>query len=187
MHYPETILAALFSMVALEYTVAHWMPLRIGGCLTEGRTFMGFLFCVLIAFAAGCGLSVQAGVNASLGSESGRPVWSTLASFVIGAAFLLPFTIVPRLDWPTMQQLSAIRWWAWTGGLIGAAYVLSTILLSPRLGATVFFGIVIAGQILMALILDHNGYLGFHRHPVNAMRLAGGLLIIAGVFVVHRF
>lgn len=148
---------------------------------------MGFLFWMLLAFAAGCGLSVQAGVNASLGSESGKPVWATLASFVIGAAFLLPFTIVPRLDWPTMLQLSSVRWWAWVGGLIGAAYVLSTIVLAPRLGATVFFGIVIAGQILMALILDHYGYLGFQRHPVNLMRVTGAMLVIGGVFVVHRF
>ena len=148
---------------------------------------MGFLFLMLLAFVAGTALSIQAGVNSSLGSESGKAVWATLASFVIGAIFLLPFTFVPRLDWPTMQQLGAVRWWAWTGGLIGAAYVLSTILLAPRLGATVFFGIVIAGQILMAIILDHYGLIGFQRHPVNAMRIAGAALIIAGVFVVHRF
>ncbi len=148
---------------------------------------MGFLILVIVAFAAGCGLSVQAGVNGRLGAESGQPVWATLASFLIGLVFLLPFTFLPRNNWPAMEQLSVIRWWAWTGGLIGAAYVLSTVVIAPRLGATVFFAIVVAGQIVMALILDHYGWLGFPRHPVNTMRLLGAVLMIVGVFLVRRF
>lgn len=148
---------------------------------------MGFLILLAVAFAAGCGLSLQAGVNGRLGAESGQPVWAALASFLIGTVFLLPFTLLPRNGWPPIEQLGAIRWWAWTGGLIGAAYVLSTVVIAPRLGATVFFAIVIAGQIVMALMLDHFGWLGFPRHPLNAMRLLGAALMIAGVFLVRRF
>jgi transporter family-2 protein len=148
---------------------------------------MGFLLLISLALAAGCGLSLQAGINGRLGAESGQPIWATLASFAVGLVFLLPFTLLPRNGWPAIEQLGAIRWWAWTGGLIGAAFVFSTIVLAPRLGAAVFFAIVVAGQIAMALVMDHYGWLGFTRHPINAMRLAGGALIIAGVFLVRRF
>jgi bacterial/archaeal transporter family-2 protein len=148
---------------------------------------MTLLLLIALALAAGCSLSIQAGVNGRLGAESGLPVWATMASFLIGLVFLLPFTLIPRVAWPTIETMTAIRWWAWTGGLIGAAYVLSTIVLAPRLGAAVFFSIVIAGQIGMALLLDHYGWLGFQRHPINAMRLTGAALMIAGVVLVRRF
>jgi len=148
---------------------------------------MGILLLIGLALAAGCGLSLQAGINGDLGAKSGQPVWATLASFFVGFVFLLPFTFLPRNEWPSLSQMGAIRWWAWTGGLIGAAYVLSTIVLAPRLGAAVFFAIVVAGQIGMAILLDHYGWLGFPRHPVNVMRLAGAALMIAGVFLVRRF
>src|SRR5664279_1864352 len=148
---------------------------------------MGLLIFIFLALAAGCGLSVQAGVNARLGADTGQPVWATLSSFFLGFLFLLPFTLLPRPAWPAMQHLGTLRWWTWTGGLIGAAYVLSTIVIAPRLGATVFFSIVIAGQIIMALVLDNYGWLGFQRHPINTMRLVGAALMIAGVVLVRRF
>ena len=84
---------------------------------------MTLLLLIALALAAGCSLSIQAGVNGRLGAESGLPVWATMASFLIGLIFLLPFTLVPRVAWPTIETMTAVRWWAWTGGLIGAAYV----------------------------------------------------------------
>jgi bacterial/archaeal transporter family-2 protein len=148
---------------------------------------MGVLIFILLALAAGCGLSVQAGVNARLGADTGLPVWATLSSFLLGFLFLLPFTLLPRPAWPALEHLGTLRWWTWTGGLIGAAYVLSTIVIAPRLGATVFFSIVVAGQIIMALILDNYGWLDFPRHSMNPMRLLGAALMIAGVIIVRRF
>jgi transporter family-2 protein len=148
---------------------------------------MGLLIFVLLALIAGFGLSVQAGVNARLGADSGQPVWATLASFFLGFIFLLPFTLLPRPAWPALQHLTTLRWWTWTGGLIGATYVLSTIVIAPRLGATVFFSIVIAGQIIMALILDNYGWLDFPHHSMNPMRFFGAALMIAGVIIVRRF
>ncbi|HVJ08086.1 MAG TPA: DMT family transporter [Acidisarcina sp.] len=148
---------------------------------------MGFLIFLVFAFAAGCGLSVQAGVNGRLGAESGQPVWATMASFLVGFLFLIPFTLLPRNAWPALEQIGEIRWWAWTGGLIGAAYVLATVVMAPRLGATVFFALVIAGQITMSLLLDQYGWLGFPRHALNPMRLLGTVLMVLGVFLIRRF
>jgi transporter family-2 protein len=148
---------------------------------------MNIILLIILALAAGCGLSLQAGINSQLARQSGHGMWSALASFVIGAVFLIPFTLLPHPGWPTQAAISEVRWWAWTGGMIGAAYVISTIMLSPRLGATAFFGIVIAGQMVMSLWLDHHGLLGYPVHRVNPMRLLGTALVIVGVVMVRRF
>ena len=46
----------------------------------------------------------------------------------------------------------------WCGGLLGAFYVGATIVLSPRLGAATLFGVIVAGQMATAVVLDHFGY-----------------------------
>jgi len=71
--------------------------------------------------------------------------------------------------------------------LLGIFFVTFSILLPPRLGVAVYFGLVVAGQVLMAMLLDHFGALGFARHPMSAMRLFGAALLIAGVVIIRRF
>jgi bacterial/archaeal transporter family-2 protein len=44
----------------------------------------------------------------------------------------------------------------------------------------------IAGQIVMALLMDHVGALGLPREPINMGRVLGALLVVAGVVMVRR-
>ncbi|HUH33137.1 MAG TPA: DMT family transporter [Daejeonella sp.] len=46
--------------------------------------------------------------------------------------------------------------------------------------------LIVAGQILFALFLDHYGLLGFIQCSVNWMRMAGAILLIAGVFLILK-
>ncbi len=74
----------------------------------------------------------------------------------------------------------------YAGGLLGAVYVVGVIALAPRLGALLTFALVIAGQLLASLLLDHLGLL-YPRHPVNLPRLLGALLLLAGVVLIRRY
>jgi transporter family-2 protein len=40
---------------------------------------------------------------------------------------------------------------------------------------------------LMSLVLDHFGWVGFPVHPINAWRIAGAALLLAGVGLIQRF
>ena len=41
-------------------------------------------------------------------------------------------------------------------------------------------------QMAMAVVLDHYGLLGLPRHEVSLQRIAGLLLVVAGVVLVRR-
>jgi bacterial/archaeal transporter family-2 protein len=45
---------------------------------------------------------------------------------------------------------------------------------------------VIAGQVLAAVTLDHFGAFGLTPHPIGAARLAGAVLLIAGVVLIRE-
>jgi transporter family-2 protein len=142
---------------------------------------------LLLALLAGVALTVQVGLNAQLRTWTISPVVATLASFLVGSATLLLYTLATRAPLPAAGRMAAAPWWVWAGGVLGAGYVLATIVLAPRLGPGVLFGAVVAGQMAAAVVVEHYGWLGFQAHPVNAARLAGVALIVGGVVLLRRF
>jgi transporter family-2 protein len=146
-----------------------------------------FTALLVLALLSGAALAVQAAINAQLRVVLGTPVLAALASFVVGTVVLAAFALVTRGGRPDAPAVAGAPWWVWAGGVIGAVYVTLTVILVPRLGPALLFGTIVAGQMLAALVLDHYGLLGVPTHPVNAGRLAGALLLIAGVVLIRRF
>lgn len=141
----------------------------------------------LLALCAGCALATQTGINAQLRSVVGSPVLATLISFLVGTfALLIYLLIFDRGSFASINNTKEMSFYKWTGGLIGAAYVCSAIVLAPKIGAANLLGLIVGGQVLFALILDHYGLLGFAQHSINFYRLAGACLLIAGVMLIVR-
>ncbi len=69
----------------------------------------------------------------------------------------------------------------WFGGFCGSFYVWTTIMSGPRIGAALAVSLAIAGQLIVAAVLDHTGALGFPQHALSPLRLGGIALVIAGV------
>jgi transporter family-2 protein len=140
---------------------------------------------LLLALAAGVLLPVQAGVNAQLRSVVGSPLTAALVSFLVGTAGLGTAAVILRAPTALRAAWAVSPWWLWIGGLIGALYVVATIVLAPRLGAATLVAAVVAGQMMASLLLDQYGLLGFPTHPMNGIRVLGAALVIVGVILVQ--
>lgn len=140
-----------------------------------------------LALAAGIVLTVQVGVNAVarkfLASSAEA---AALLSFVVGTFALIAYMSATRTPWPARTSFTALPLWAWTGGLLGAFYVVTTTLVGPRLGAAASLCLVVLGQLLAALLVDHFGWLGFPQHSISLVRVAGVALLLAGVVLITR-
>jgi len=139
-----------------------------------------------LSLAAGAVLIVQIGANATLRQALGSPVSATLASFLCGSLAIVCFMALARTSWPTRAQLLSAPAWAWLGGLLGAYYVLWTVIAGPRLGAATLLALVILGQLSCSLLVDHFGWLGFPLHPISGTRIAGAALLFGGVLLITR-
>jgi bacterial/archaeal transporter family-2 protein len=142
-------------------------------------------FSVTLAFVAGAVLPLQAGINSQLKGYAGSAVMSAFISFLVGTVALFAMTIGLRLPWPALSVLAQAPWWAWTGGLLGAVLVYLSIVLAESLGAAVMVALIITGQMVVSLILDHYGLVGYARHPINPARVLGTVLLLAGVFLIR--
>ena len=141
---------------------------------------------LLLALAAGVLLPVQAGVNAQLRSAVGSPLAAALVSFLVGTAGLVTVAVIVRASMGLRAAWTITPWWYWVGGLIGALYVVATIVLAPRLGAATMVAAIVAGQMSASLLLDQYGLLGFPTHPINGLRVLGAALVTVGVILVQR-
>ena len=142
---------------------------------------------ILLALAAGAMMPTQAATNNKMAEFVHNPVLSAFLSFFVGTVALfvyLLFSGVPLEDLVSAKEAPAI---AWIGGLLGAFFVTAAVVLVPRLGVAMTFSLMIAGQLIVTLIIDHFGLLGVPVKEVSLARIGGILLITAGVVVIRKF
>ena len=142
---------------------------------------------ILLAVAAGVCLPTQAGINAELNVWTRSPIWAATISFAVGTLALLVYALAFRISWPPADTISRHPWWIWTGGFIGAFFVVATIVLAPRLGSASMVAIIVAGQLLTSLVLDHFGLIGYPVQTFSALKLAGVFLVVCGVVLIKLF
>ena len=140
---------------------------------------------ILIVFAAGGMIALQAPTNAMLARAGGSPVLAALISFAIGTVALLAVWLTSG-NRPGTAPFAGLPWYAWLGGFYGAFFVAVAAFAAPRIGLASLITIGIAGQIAMALVLDHFGALGLPRDPISLTRILGAALVVAGVVLVRR-
>ena len=138
---------------------------------------------LVFALAAGAMLPIQFGINAQLAIWVGSPLRAAFVSFVVGAAALLIAGLVASRGWP--ERAGDAPWWVWIGGVLGAFYVLGSIVTAPRLGAATLVALILAGQAIASLLVDHFGWVGFEENPITPLRIAGVLLLAGGVVLVR--
>lgn len=140
-----------------------------------------------IALLAGACIAFQSGANAQLKQTLGHGTVALSLNSVIGLAAILLYILASRVPWPALDKMADVPWWAWMGGLLGAAYGITVILLAKPLGAAMLMGLVVTGQLITSVALDHFGWIGFELHPVNPWRAAGCVLMLCGLFLISKF
>jgi transporter family-2 protein len=142
-------------------------------------------FLYVLALGAGVSVATQQVLNGGLRTALASPAWAGLVSYAGGLVAMIVAVIALGERVPSWKTIADVPWYAWSGGLFGAAFILLAILLLPFLGAATLFALVIAGQVLAAVTMDHFGAFGLTAHPVSAARLAGAVLLISGVVLIR--
>jgi len=137
----------------------------------------------MMAVAAGSFIALQASANSMFrrNLEQAEP-WFT-AFFSICGTFTTAglLMLIFRPPAPSMEAVKNTDWWNWIGGPLGAMIVLAGAALTQKLGAAFFIALVVSGQLLCAMILDHYALMGLAKQSITWGRVAGALLVIGGV------
>ena len=143
-------------------------------------------FFVFLALAIGCLVPYQAIINSQLAGKLGSPLPAALISFGGGFLIMVVVNLFSPAYWPALRKSASFPPYLFLGGLIGSAFVLSAIFIVPKLGSTALVGLVVAGQLLMSLFIDHYGILGAPITKISMMRISGTLLLFLGAVLLLK-
>jgi transporter family-2 protein len=116
-----------------------------------------------------------------------NPWLGSLVSFLPILAILgVVWMCLPR-PMPTAESMSQMPWWAPLGGLVGAFAVVAGLMFVGKVGAGAFAGLTITANILMSLVIDKFGLFGMDTHALSAGRVAGAILMVAGISLISCF
>lgn len=146
-----------------------------------------------IAILAGVFGIMQVGINTTL-----RRVYvpSALAasatSFCVGTGVMLIISTLHKLPRSrcsndTWKELRSIPWYAYTGGLLGAAYVTTTILIAPVLGFAAFKIAATSGQLISGIICDAVGFLHLSSSPPTPFRMLCTAFVLLGAILCAKW
>ena len=86
-----------------------------------------------------------------------------------------------------MSGLAQTPWWVWLGGgLLGAFAVTAALIGIPKVSAGVVIGAQVFGQLLAAIVIDHFGWLGVPRVPLNPWRVAGAVGLFISALLLQK-
>ena len=144
-------------------------------------------FYILLALMAGAMMPTQAAINNKLAGYVASPISAAFISFLIGTVGLFAYMLATGVPVSNITNIKDAPPVAWLGGLLGAFFVTCTVILAPRIGVAMTFSLIVAGQMMITLVLDHFGFLGLEERPVSFSRVLGVLLITGGVILIRRF
>ena len=152
-----------------------------------------WLLTLPLMLGSGALIALQSQVNGALTGRLGTglraPALAALISFGSG---LLLLSLLALLHRPTGRGVAGlggsvlrrrVPLWLVLGGLGGAFFVASQGMAAPILGITFFILCFVAGQAVMALVVDHRGWGPNGVTVLSRSRVAGAVLAVLAVAV----
>jgi transporter family-2 protein len=141
------------------------------------------LWTVLAGLVGGAAIGVQSPLAGAMGQRVGGTASSFIVHFsgMVFSALLLFLRGGERIrDW---QKLP---WYMLGAGIFGLILYQTIYITLPRLGGTMMVTLIIVGQLVVGILVDHFGWLGVPVHPVSAARIFGVVLLLAGGYLIAR-
>ncbi|APV37275.1 MULTISPECIES: DMT family transporter [Acinetobacter] len=139
-----------------------------------------------LALGIGIAMAIQTALNTQLRESLHSPLQAAFISFLIGTIVLGLLVSFEDATKPSLAQLGQIPWYLWLGGFLGVYAISVSIYTAPKFGFLTLSGVIIFGQLGMSMLLDHFGWLGNEKIPVNWQRVLGAIMIFAGVIFTFQ-
>ncbi len=135
-----------------------------------------------LAAVAGIAAALQGAANAGLSSKIG-----------LGSALIVNTTIVLLANivfWialgPKTEFFPAgTSWTYYIGGVCGFIVILAIAFVIPKQGAALTIALMVLGQGMAALLIDHYGLMGIPQESISPARLGGVGLVLGGIVLMR--
>ena len=136
-----------------------------------------------LAMGIGIAMAFQTAINSQLREYLYSPLQAALFSFLVGTIVLAILVFFQQVEKPNLSTLLNIRRYLWIGGCLGVYAISMSIYSAPKLSLLTLSGVIIFGQMVTSMLIDHFGFLGTEKVSINWQRLLGSVVIFIGVLL----
>src|SRR5512147_892889 len=133
------------------------------------------IFVILIGLIGGAAVGFQSPIAGTMGQRLGGTS-SSLIVHLSGA--ILSGALLFLRGGENIRDWRSLPWYMLFAGAFGVILYLTISVTLPRLGGTMMVTLIIIGQLLVGMLVDHFGWLGVPVHPINAFRVLGILILL---------
>ena len=138
---------------------------------------------VAIGLIGGAAVGTQAPIAGAMGQRIGGAS-SSLIVHLGGAVASLVLLIVRKGE--LIQEWRSLPWYMLGCGAFGLVLYLSLTHTVPKVGAATAITLLIVGQLLAGLVIEHIGAFGVATRAVDPGRITAVMLLLAGAYLMAR-
>ena len=138
---------------------------------------------ILIGLIGGASVGLQSPIAGAMGQKVGGMAGS-LIIHVSGAIFSGILLVLRGGE--NIKDWSTLPWYMFIAGVFGVILYQTINVTLPRLGSTMMVALIIVGQLLMGVVIDHFGLLGVTTRPLDLSRVIGIAVLVLGAYLISK-
>jgi bacterial/archaeal transporter family-2 protein len=144
---------------------------------------MGIWLVILIGLIGGIAVGVQSPIAGAMGQRIG----GTASSFIIHLSGMIFSGVLLILrGGEKIQDWRTLPWYMLGAGIFGLILYQTINVTLPRLGSTIMIALIITGQLLTGVVIDHFGLFGVATHHIDLPRLMGIVALLIGGYLIAK-
>ncbi len=144
---------------------------------------MAYWLVILIGLVGGVSVGMQTPIGGAMGQRVGGIASSFIIHFrgmVLSGVYLFMRGGEKIRDWHTLP------WYMLGAGIFGVILYQTINVTLPRLGGTMTTALIIVGQLLMGVAVDHFGLFGVAVRPIDLPRAIGVIILFVGSYLIVK-
>lgn len=143
----------------------------------------GILLVIIIGVIGG----VAVGIQSPLGSLIAQRMGPMESVFILhfGGAFASGVVLLANRG-GALSQWQSLPWYTLIAGFLGLVVISAATYAIPRLGAGTSALLIVSGQMLISVVIDHFGLFGVMVRPIEPSRILGFVIVAVGIWLLVR-
>jgi transporter family-2 protein len=138
---------------------------------------------ILIGLLGGVAVGVQSPIAGGMGQRVG----GTAGSFIVHLiGMILSGVLLFLRGGEKIRNWQTLPWYMLGAGIFGLILYQTINVTLPRLGSTAMIALIIVGQLVTGVVIDHFGWLGVAARPIDLSRAIGVLVLMLGGYLIVR-
>ncbi|AIG65456.1 DMT family transporter [Weissella tructae] len=148
---------------------------------TNVTTILWMIWAVIIGMVS----AMQQAINGHLGTLLHSSVQAAFMSFGIGMVLIVSVTLfLTRHNYPSKDMFLKVEPWAFTGGILGALFVLTTVISVPAIGTGLTIMMALIGQVVGSILVQQFGLWKSKQTSVQLKQILGILIMVVGIVLI---